>query len=187
MKRLMFALLVSLSTVGSWSSAQEPPALPKPEKEHEWLEKFVGTWNSELECQPAPGAPPMKSKGTLRAKSLGGFWIVSDMKLDMMGAPMNAIQTIGYDPAKKKYVGTWVDSMTNYMWKYEGWVDEAGKILTLEADGPSFADPGKMAKYRDIYEFKAADHLLTSSQMQLPDGQWVTFMTGNGRREAAKK
>jgi hypothetical protein len=40
---------------------------------------------------------------------LGGFWVVSESQADIAGTQMNAMQTIGYDPEKKKYVGTWVD------------------------------------------------------------------------------
>src|SRR5690606_19546068 len=103
--------------------------------------------------------------------------------MDAMGQPMNAVQTIGYDPEKKKYIGTWVDSMMHHMWKYEGEVDASGKKLTLEADGPNYLEPGKTSKFRDIYEFKSDDEIATSSQMQGPDGQWITFMTGTAKRK----
>ena len=36
--------------------------------------------------------------------------------------------------------------MTN-LWVYEGELDAAGKVLTLDADGPSVADQTKTAKY----------------------------------------
>ena len=95
---------------------------------------------------------------------------------------MTAVQTIGYDEAKKKYVGTWVDSMMNHLWRYEGSVDDSGKILTLEADGPNFMAAGKTTKFRDAYEFKSTDHIVATSSMRTDDGKWVTFMTGQVRR-----
>lgn len=96
---------------------------------------------------------------------------------------MSGIQTIGYDPAKKKYIGTWVDSMMNHLWRYEGTVDGLGKTLTLEAEGPNFMGDGKMATFRDVYEFKSADHIAVSSMMLQQEGQWITFMTGDFRRK----
>jgi hypothetical protein len=123
---------------------------------------------------------------------LGEFWVVSEYRGDWVvsenrgetgGTSMTAIQTIGYDPEKKKYVGTWVDSMTTFIWKYEGTVDESGKTLTLEAEGPNFMAAGKLAKFRDAYEFKSKDHIVATSSMQGEDGKWVTFMTGNLRRK----
>ena len=83
----------------------------------------------------------------------------------------------------KKYVGTWVDSMMNHLWEYEGTVDDSGKKLTLEADGPSFSQPGKTGKYHDAYEFKSNDHIYMTSSMLTNDGKWVTFMTAQIKRK----
>lgn len=163
--------------------AQELPPQPKPQKEHEWLYKFVGEWESEAEGPAGPGQPPTKCKGTISARKLGGYWVVSDLKTELSGVQIVAVQTVGYDPQSKKFVGTWVDSMLNYLWKYQGSLDESGKILTLEAEGPNFMVEGKTAKFRDVYEFKTPDHFVQSSQMQGDDGKWVTFMTGNSRRK----
>jgi hypothetical protein len=173
-----------LSLVVAIARGQEAPKFPGPQKEHEWLTKFAGEWETESEAVAGPGQPAMKCKGTIQSRMLGGFWVISELKSDMMGTPITAIQTIGYDSQSKKYVGTWVDSMMNYLWKYTGSVDDSGKILTLEAEGPNFVQPGKLAKFRDIYEFKSPDHIVLSSAMQGDDGKWTTFMTGTARRTA---
>jgi hypothetical protein len=130
-----------------------------------------------------PGKPPVKCQGTEAVSSLGGFWVVSQLKSTMMGMNMDARMTIGYDPARKKYVGSWVDSCTSHMWKYEGSVDASGRILTLEAEGPNMLNPGKMAKYEDVTEFKSQDHRVLTSSMQGDDGKWTTFVTMNARRK----
>lgn len=154
----------------------QPPGMPAPQKEHEWLKQFVGEWDSVADAIMGPGQPAVKSKGTMTTRMLGGFWMVSDVKGDMMGTPIEAIHTVGYDPQSKKYVGSWVDSVMNYMWKYQGTVDATGKILTLEAEGPNMTKPGKMAKYRDVYEFKSKDQFTMSSECLGDDGKWVQFM-----------
>jgi len=174
----LFQVLFAVSVV----VAQDLPEIPKPQEEHEWLNKFVGEWESEMEASFGPDQPKMKCKGTMKSRSLGGFWVVTETKSEMMGMPVAGLQTIGYDPEAKKYVGTWVDSAFNHLWKYEGSVDETDKILTLEADGPNLMT-GKTAKFRDVYEFKSKDHLVISSSMQGEDGEWVTFMNGNARRK----
>ena len=163
--------------------AQEAPEFPKPTKEHRWLHQFVGEWESDAEASMGPGQPPMKCQGTIDAKMLGGFWLVSESKTVMMGTPIQAVQTIGYDPAKGKYIGAWVDSVTSYMWTYEGTVDRTGKTLTLEAEGPNLMLEGKLAKFRDEYEFKSKDHIVARSSMQGDDGKWMTFMTSDIRRK----
>ena len=164
------------------SFAQEPEA-PGPSKEHQWLKQFVGQWKSNAEGLAGPDQPPIKCEGTMNYRMLGELWLVSDFKAEVMGTTTNAVQTIGYDPAKKKYVGTWIDSMNNTMWQYAGSVDESGKILTLEAEGPNFMAEGKLTKFKDTYEFKSPDHIVAASSMLGEDGKWVTFMTGNMRRD----
>lgn len=175
-------LFVTLLTA-SILVAQEPAQkLPGPQKEHDLLKQFVGEWETEMDTS-GPGEKPMTCKGTMSSKMLGGFWIVSEIETEMMGAPMKGLQTIGYDPKSKKYIGTWVDTMMNHLWKYSGSVDEKGKTLTLEADGPSFTGDDKLAKYRDAYEFKSKDHIVMTSSAQGEDGKWVIFMTGNLKRK----
>jgi Protein of unknown function (DUF1579) len=182
MKMHLLAVAIAVLNPGAGVVAQ-PPTMPGPQKEHDWLKQFVGEWDSESEVVAMPGQPAMKSKGTMTSRMLGGFWVVSDIKGDMMGTPMQAISTVGYDPQSKKYTGTWVDSMMNHLWKYQGTVDSTGKILSLEAEGPHFTKPGAMAKYRDIYEFKTKDQIAMSSQVLGDDGKWTQFMTSTIQRK----
>jgi hypothetical protein len=161
----------------------QQPELPGPEKEHQWLKQFVGKWEMKSEASIGPDQPPLKGEGTMTTRMLGDLWVVNEITVEMMGTKVTGIQTIGYDPAKKKYVGTWVDSMVNYMWKYEGTVDKSGQTLTLEAEGPNYSAKGKLTKFRDAYEFKSADHIIATSLMLTEDGKWVTFMTGSMRRK----
>jgi hypothetical protein len=163
--------------------AQEVPQFPQPTKEHEWLQQFVGEWESTSQAVMGPGQPAIECKGTASSRMLGPFWVVTESEGDMMGTKIQAVQTIGYDAEKKKYVGSWVDSMINYMWKYEGTIDPSGKKLTLEAEGPNFMTGGKLTKFRDSYEFKSKDHIEAISSMQGADGKWVEFMTGQIRRK----
>jgi hypothetical protein len=173
------AVLVS----GAASRAQDAPKMPAPKKEHEWLRQLDGEWESVAEMVMEPGKPPVTSKGTESVRSLGGYWSVAEMKGECMGVPVAGVMTIGYDAQKKKYVGTWVCNMCECLWKYEGTLDSAGKVLTLETEGPHFADPTKLVKMRDVIEIKGKDHKVLTSSMQGEDGKWVTFMTANSRRK----
>lgn len=183
MKIFAVSALLAMLFVATTLLAEETPKAPAPQKEHDLLKQFVGEWESEMEASTGPGQAPMKCKGTMKSRMLGGFWVVSEIDANMMGAPMKGLQTIGYDTKSKKYVGTWVDSMMNHMWKYSGTVDETGKTLTLSAEGPSFTGEDKLTNYRDAYEFKSKDHIVMTSSTQGEDGKWVTFMTGNLRRK----
>jgi len=178
-------LIVSIALVVGMTTlyAQDGFKMPAPTKEHELLKQFLGEWETDMEAVMAPGQAPIKCKGKMSSKAVGGFWVLNELSGEMMGVKTLGYQTIGYDPAAKKYVGTWVDSMTDHMWKYTGTVDSTGKTLTLEADGPSFTEPGKMCKFRDAYEFKSKDHIVATSTMQDNDGKWTVIMTGNMKRK----
>lgn len=182
MNRMLLCAVLSVFFSTTAPLIAEQPEFPQPTKEHQLLEKFVGTWKTQSEGSMGPDQPPMKCKGTMKSRSLGGFWVINEMTGDMMGTPMNGIQTIGYDTDKQKYVGTWVDSMMNHMWQYEGTVDDAGTTLTLEAEGPNFMAENTTTQFRDTYEFKSPDHIRTTSSMLGEDGKWVVFMTGDSRR-----
>ena len=179
---IYLTLILSLLCICESVFGQQTPAMPTPTQEHGFLKKFVGEWKTESKATMGPDQPPMQCSGTLSSRQLGEFWVLNEIKGEWSGAPMTGIQTIGYDKAKKKYVGTWVDSMTDTLWHYQGNFDPSGKILTLEADGPTFIGDGKLTKFQDIYEFKSADELLMTSRMLGPDGKWFTFMSGTSKR-----
>src|SRR5690606_8060253 len=96
---------------------------------------------------------------------LGPFWLVATGKSEAMGHPYEHVLTLGYDAQASKYVGTWVDSMSGYLWKYEGKVDASGKILTLESEGPCPMTKGRLSKFREVTEFKSDDHRVFTSSI----------------------
>ena len=156
----------------------------EPQKEHQWLQQLVGEWTSEAECSMGPGQPSTKSYGTERVRMVGDVWMVGEGQGEMPGGDMaTMIMTLGYDPQKKKYLGTWIGSMMTHMWHYDGEMDASGRILTLSAEGPSMAGDGTMAKYQDIIEIKSKDHRTLSSRILGPDGTWNHFMTAHYRRK----
>lgn len=177
------SLLLAL-TCATW--ADEVPELPGPEKQHEWLRQFTGEWSTHSKAEMGPGQPAMECSGSITSRMIGGFWVVNEMKGDMAGVPMSGVQTIGYDTKRKKYIGTWIDSSCSFMWKYEGSVDAAGRVLTLEAEGPNIMAGGELTRFQDIYEFKSRNEITISSRMLSKDGKWITFLTGTATRKRPK-
>jgi hypothetical protein len=158
----------------------------EPQKEHQWLDRMVGEWTYESEAPMEPGKPPSKYTGTESVRSLGGVWVLCEGRgmgsEEPGGEPGTTIMTLGYDPTKGRYVGTFIGSMMTYLWVYEGELDAEGKVLTLDAEGPSFTAEGKMAKYKDRIEFKSDDHRVLTSAFLGDDGEWHHFMTAHYRR-----
>jgi hypothetical protein len=181
MKRNFSLSALCVLALVSFSYAQDMPEMPKPQKEHEFLKKFVGEWESVGKGTPMEGQPAVECNATANTRMMGDFWMVSEGHGDAMGTPMETLMTVGYDTEKGKYVGTWVDSVFNHMWKYEGTVE--GEKLTLNAEGPDMMNPGRMTQYQDIFEFKSPDHYTLTSRAQDKDGKWVTFMTAEVNRK----
>jgi Protein of unknown function (DUF1579) len=156
----------------------------QPKKQHEWLQKLVGEWTYEADCTMGPDQLPEKFKGSESVRSLGGVWVLCEGRGEMPdGGMATTLMTLGYDPQKKRYVGTWIGSMMTHLWVYDGALDAAEKVLTLDTEGPDFAAEGKMAQYKDVIEFKSDDHRVLASHMLGDDGQWHGFMTANYRRK----
>ncbi|MFI4898112.1 MAG: DUF1579 domain-containing protein [Phycisphaerales bacterium JB059] len=149
-----------------------------PGREHEWLQQLVGTWAFEGECDMGPDQPKMKHSGTETVRSLGGLWIVCEGRGAMPGGEgeMSMQTTLGYDPARERYVGNWVGSVMTHMFIYEGTLEDNNKILPLNTEGPSFTDPKVMAAYQDVIEIVDENTRLLRSRTPGPDGGWVEFM-----------
>ncbi len=155
------------------------PAMPAPGPEHEMLKKDVGTWDATVEFFMAPGAPASVSKGTETVTMLGGFWQLTEFKSEMMGQPFEGRGATGYDPVRKKYVGTWIDTMTPGYYTVEGTYDAATKTMTATMEGP---DPsGVVTKTKETTEWKDADTRVFT--MYAPDGQSVSMRIAYKRRK----
>jgi Protein of unknown function (DUF1579) len=156
---------------------------PEPQREHLWLKKLVGEWTLEGEAPMGPDKPPEKFTGTERVRSLGDVWFVFEGEGEMPGGGSSTtIMSLGYDPRKERFVGTFIGTMMTNLWIYEGTLDAAGKTLTLDSEGPSMADDGKTARYKDTITVESDDLRIMTSQAQGEDGQWTEVMTMTLRR-----
>lgn len=131
-----------------------------------------------------PGAAPTLWSGTESVRSIGGLWIVAEGGALSGHDPFTSLLTIGFDPAKERFVGTWIDSMQTTLWTYTGQLDEERQALTLEAEGPSLFVPETTIRYRDRFEFLGPDHRRLTSMAQAENGEWITYMTAEAKRRS---
>lgn len=156
----------------------------EPQKEHQWLQKLVGEWAYEGEAAMGPGQPPEKFTGTESVRSLGGLWFLAEGEGEMPGGgAATTVMTLGYDPQKKRYVGTWIGTMMTQLWVYDGELDATERVLTLNSEGPSMTTEGKMTQYKDVIEFKNDDHRVLTAHVLGDDGKWQQLMTMNYQRK----
>jgi Protein of unknown function (DUF1579) len=154
------------------------------QKQHQWLDKLIGEWTYETECQMGSDQSPDKSKGTEIVRSLGGLWVVGEGKGEMPdGQTGTTIITLGYDPQSDRYIGTFVCSMMPHLWLYNGSLDATETVLTLDTEGPNCTQTA-LSKYQDIMTFVSDDHRILTSRILGEDGNWNQFMIGHYWRKS---
>jgi surface antigen len=155
----------------------------KPTPEHLWLQKIVGDWTFESAVDMGPDNPAIKTTGTEQVRGVGSLFILCEGKSVMPGGGGGTMfLTLGFDPQKGHFVGTWIGSMMSNMWVYEGKLDAATDTLTLDTEGPSMKDEGKLDRYRETIVVKSDSERTFSSSVRAADGTWKTFMTSTYRR-----
>lgn len=180
MKKIAITAILAVLAGAAAAAAQGPPP---PTQEHQWLHQLAGQWEADLEVWSTPGQPPLKLKSTENARRLGGYWIVSEAEVAAPGPPYARAATLGYDPQKKKYVATAVDSNSMQIGRYEGTVDAAGKTLTLEGETPSPFDPTQSVRVREVIEVKGPDQKVSTTSLDTGGGNWVTLVRIDSRRK----
>lgn len=151
--------------------------------EHRWLQQLTGRWR--LTFDPPEGSGHQGEGGAWEeiARSLSGTWVVAEAAGTMPdGSSATNILSLGYDPAKKRYVGSFISSAMANLWVYEGTLDQTGKVLTLDCEGPDLDNAGRTASYQDIITIKDENTRNFSSRIRLADGTWKPIMSCNYSR-----
>jgi len=173
-----FVCVVVLSAVGLaavQSGAQQMPPMPKAGPEHAILKMDEGTWDAVVEIIPAPGAPPMTSKGVeVNTVGCGGMCLITDFKGEAMGMPFHGHGVTTWDSVKKKYAGSWTDSMSMGMGVSEATYDPATKKITGWMEGPDMT--GTVVKTRNVSEWKDKDTRVMTAFVTGPDGKEMQMM-----------
>jgi len=113
--------------------------LATPTAPHKMLANLVGTWTTQTKAWMEPGKPPVEGTGTCEQKMLlDGRYLQQEYSGEMMGSPFTGINLIGYDNHTKRYVSTWIDSMSTGIYYFEGDATADGKTITQES---SYDDP----------------------------------------------
>jgi hypothetical protein len=178
----MFVPAMLQSAIGQ---EQQQPQLPQPSEQHKLLQKGAGTWDAEITVfSPLEGEPPMKSKGIEKNELLqGGMWLLTRFEGEIVGMPYHGAGTTGYDPVEKKYVGTWVDSMSPHLLTSKGEYDAAKKILNSTAQGRDVTT-GQPYTAKLVTRYPDDDNRAFEMYMVGPDGQQIKTMEIKYKRRA---
>ena len=173
------ALAAALLAAGLYAAAPDSPvtAAPaeggvkqEPTAEHAALARSEGTWDASVEISMGPpGTPPQISKGVETNRlCCGGLWMITDYKSNTGSAPFEGHGMTGFEPAKKKYISTWVDSDLTTPMTSEGTYDAATRTLTMRG---SMNSRGKTLQWRNVEVWKDDDTRQFTQYMRGPGGK----------------
>jgi hypothetical protein len=177
MKRLHLLAAVFAIALARTAAAQEAMALLAPTKEHQNMAREVGVWDATSKIFPTPDAEAMESKGVETVKMLGQFWLVADFEGEFAGMPFQGKSQVTFDSLKKKYIGTWIDSVSAVLLTMEGDYDVEKHELTMMMEGID-AMTGQPGKWKTVTRYESED--AKTFEMYAPvegeDGEWWKMM-----------
>lgn len=156
---------------------------PRPLPQHEVLKEMVGVWDATIRMESGPGQPPRLSRAIeTDTMECGGLWLITDIRGEMMGSPFQGRGTYGYDPARGRYIGVWVDSTSTFFWLSEGDYDPRTRTLTMRMEGPG-AD-GRMVGWRTTNRWKdSRTRIFTMYQPDAEGGEVPAMVITYTRRK----
>jgi len=147
-----------------------------PGDAHKKLNAMAGTFNADVKMWMQPGAPPSGGTGTAENKwTLDGRFLQQNFTGNFMGMPFSGVGYTGYDNIKKKYIGTWMDTMTTSMMISTGTANADGKSYTFTS---SMDDPmtGKASPVKETVTVVDDDHHTLEMWSPGPDGKMFKMM-----------
>ena len=173
-----FTAMTGLLTAAVLLGQEGKPPHPIPTDEHGFIRQFEGEWRTSGKGTDMTGKEVDMAGVEYDRMVLGDFWLSFVYRSQINDKPFVGHGMIGYDPAKKKYVGTWVDSMSPYMSQLEGRADAKTNTLTMEVSG---VDPmtDKSCKGRLVFQIQDPEHRsLQSYRMDdsAPGGKVIFYL-----------
>ena len=145
----------------------------------QWLHKLRGDWVYEtIPARQAHDDKSMNLRGVESVRSLGDLWVVCGGHSHVPGGgTTDTLMTLGFDPQRQRFVGTWTASAMPAVWACEGDLDATQQVLTLDSQGPCLYDPSRIAHYRDVIEWVGDDRRRLTSYRLDDDGHWAALMS----------
>jgi hypothetical protein len=176
MKRVLATIVLLLISAPGWAQDAAPEPLPQ----HKLLAKEVGEWEGVMKMYVSPDGPPIEMSVTESNKMLdGGLWVISEFE----AGPFIGRGHFGYDPDKKKFVGSWLDNQTMSLGILEGSYDEKTGEITYLSNAKSPAT-GKNVPTKQVGKVIDENHRTFVAYIQNADGKsWDKWMEISYKRK----
>jgi hypothetical protein len=114
--------------------------LAMPGEPHKLFASLAGSWTTKTKEWMEPNKPPVESTGSAEMKMLlDGRFLQQEFTGNMMGQPYSGFGIDAYDNLRKRYIATWIDTMSTGIFIMEGTASADGKTITLKGQ---HAEPG---------------------------------------------
>ncbi len=166
MSRQILTALVLTAAFSSTVLAQ----FPQPSPEHKIVMQDIGEWDAVVKLWineqgvADESVEPMVSPGKEVNRKVGDFWCISTFTSEFAGMPFEGHAVTGFDPVKKKFVGSWTDSLSPTAMHMIGTYDEKTKTLTSQTKGVSMEGKEVIGKSTLVYK-DAKTRVLTAYEI----------------------
>lgn len=176
---VMFSTTLMMSSVSFAQEGDQAEMMKKwqdymtPGPVHQQFAQMVGNWTAAVTNYM--GGQEMKSEGTATYEMiLGGRYLKSSFKGNMMGMPMEGFGLDGFDNASKEYLSVWLDNFGTGILYLKGKMDEQTKNIVYVG---TMMDPmtGKDATTKTIMKYIDKDHA-TMEMYMVENGKDVKNM-----------
>ncbi len=164
--------------MAAWEKAMAPG------EEHRRLEPLVGTWKTKTTFWMEPGGPPSASDGISEHR-----WVLGDRFVEQvyrgtaMGMPFEGIGFTGYDNVKRKYIGTWMDSMSTGIMSSLGTGKPSPEKVSFEARSSDPVSRGEIT-FQCVVNVRDRDHHSYEMWTRTPAGKRYRTMLVEYERRA---
>ena len=152
-----------------------------PGDTHKKLQDLEGSWTASVQFWMHPGATPEVSTGTSEHKMiLGGRYLEQRFTGSFMEQPFEGLGYTGYDNITRKYVSTWMDSMSTGMMLMSG----KGTAGEMKLSGTA-SDPmtGKVQNVKETITIVDANHHKLEMWGPAPNGKMFKTMEIHFKRK----
>ncbi len=200
--RGVLSTMALLVAIPAWSIAddakKQPPADPsaaeqpwaefaKLGEEHRQLARLVGEWKVEAKSYYANPDQPETSEGTATFRLLmGGRYLQQNFRGQFGGRSYRGMGVSGYDNAKKKFIGMWIDNMGTGMLTTEGAYNEETHELveTGVASSPSGEEKMKMvSRYVDDDQFTFTMYTVQPNGKEVKSMEMIYTRQGDQKKK----
>ena len=142
-------------------------------EEHKMLKMDEGVWDAKITLWSGPDTEPIRSNAKETNTMIGALWSIGKLEGNIAGMDYVGHATLGYDPMQKKYVGTWIDSLTPVITHMSGTYDPKTKTLILYYT--TYGQDGQEEKRKNVMVYK--DEKTRDFIMYLKKGEeWTQAM-----------